>query len=424
MHTEAFCPDQSVEEMVNVFVSLESIHEQLSQTDYLHLDHKSKGLLSETFGIQPNFTASMESVNAYKVGLIATTIAAIVAAVVYALRKFFKLPSIQRLRQRFTDLFRDLKNTDRLEQAFEQQVVPQAVSATVSQPYEPDAKDTLFVDMRQRFVILTHKTDVADYGVREFFAMYNTEEHLQDHITQSKAKSIIPALFLRNDSQQEMNRLRYLMKSLSQATPKRLKTLRGVVQTLQALPDLEAVRNFKFVLGDDILNIMNIYLVEDRHRRQADTVISSEVIEHLDQLFVYNTDTQIDDVDFRSSFKEMVSSNSQVAMLDVVSESQKLGDILANDLKLIEKDLPEAIYKYSEMAQGARRMRMEEDATVYTSIANRLQEQLYALNRLVSIAAKATDGLEKICANITSYNTDLVMFMQKFNEYSKHIGSR
>ena len=424
MHTEAFCPDQTVEDMVSLFVSLESIHEQLSHDEYIHLDHKSNGLLSETFGIQPNFTASMESVNAYKVGLIATTIAAIVAAVVYALRKFFKLPSIQRLRQRFTDVFRDLKNTDRLEQAFEQQVVPKAVSETVSYPSEPSETDPLFVDMRQRFVILTHRTDVADYGVRDFFAMYNTEEHLQNHMTQHKAKSVIPAMFLREDSRQELNRLRYLMKSLVQAVPKRLKSLNVIVKHLNSVPDLEAARNFHFVLGDDLLNIMNIYLIEDRHKRSADTVISSQVIEHLDQLFTYKDDNTLDEVEFRSSFKEMVNSNNQLAILDIVTESQKLGDILANDLKLIEKDLPDVIYKFSEMAQGATRMRSNEEAAIYTSIANRLQEQLYALNRIVSIAAKTTDGLEKLCANITTYNTDLVMFMQKFNEYSKHIGSR
>ena len=424
MYTEAFCPDQNVEDMVDLFVSLESIHEQLSHSEYLHLDHKSQGLLSEAFGIQPNFTASMESVNAYKAGLIATTIAAIVAAVVYALRKFFKLPSIQRLRQRFVDVFRDLKQADRLEQSFEQQVVPKATVAVNAQSYDTDAKDPLFMDMRSRFVALTHKTAVADYGVREFFAMYSSELHVQDHITADKAKLLIPTMFLRPDSQQELNRLRYLMKSLNQAMPKRIKMLRETIHQLNTLPDLDAVRSYIFVVGDDIMNIMNIYLVEDRHSRQADTVISSQALDHITELFSYNNNTSLDEVNFRESFKEMIGSNNQMSIVDMVSDCQKLGDLLASDIKMIEKDLPDVIYKFSEMAEGARRMRLDQEAAVYTSIANRLQEQLYALNRIVSIAAKTTDGLEKLCSNIMSYNTDLVMFMQKFNEYSKNIGSR
>lgn len=424
MNTEAFYQDQNVEDMIGLFVSLESIHEQLSQAEFIHLDHKSQGLLSETFGIQPNFTASMESVNAYKAGLIATTIAAIVAAVVYALRKFFKLPSIQRLRSRFTDLFRDTKQTERLHQAFEQQVVPKATATVIQQQYELDASDPKFVDMRQRFVTLTHMRDVANYGVREFFGMYDTQESLYSHVTTAKALIIIPSMFLRQDSQQELNRLRYLLKSLNQAMPKRIKQLRAILNTLNTLPDLDSVLRYEFVVGDDILNIMNIYLIEDRHSRKADTVVASDVLSHVEELFTYNSNSSIDEFDFHTQFKEMISSNNQMSIVDMVSDSQKLGDLLGAEIDLIEKLLPEVIYKFSEMAQGATRMRETEKAQTYQKLVNQLQEQLYAINRITSIAAKTTDGLEKLCTNITTFNTDTVMFMQKFNEYSKHIGGR
>lgn len=417
--------DVQIDDGVELIASLESLYEQfkdysqLRVSDVATIERIAPGVITDNFnGMQYlSVDAAMESLNGYKSGIIVATIAAIVAAIVYAIRKFFKLPNIINIKKRITDALRLNKE---VAQATKSKEKDKFISTNVvaSTTKSLDALLPEYAKLKDQYIRLTWNTAVADYTIPEFVSHYASHTSIYEHVSDRCIASILPGFVLTDNYLADIKRISTLTALIPASLGLKLNT---VSKWMTQLKDTSADQSNivdTFYVPDTALNdsLKQFYGTYKDGSDSSDVTLAIKVGTEISDLLSY--DKELPEGNLIEYLKRLHLPSMQSAIIDVQQHCLDASKVMERHMSIVQTDLPFYINAMKCNAEAAGRLNNNDARKAYVRIQNQLQEQLYAINKTVTIIALVTEGFDRLSDQLSKMDREILSFVNNYSSFT------